>query len=177
MLKKVVIAIGVAIVLFLGFAATREDQYRVERSTKIAASAEQVFKMIDNFHEWEAWSPWAKIDPAMKTTYSGAASGTGAIYRWVGNDQVGEGQMEVLATTPGESVKIKLDFLKPFASTNSTDFTIKPNEGGVTVNWVMVGQKDFMAKVVMMFMDMDKTIGADFEKGLQQMKTAAEAKK
>ena len=177
MLKKILLGIGLALLLFLAFVATRSDTYTVQRSATIAAPADVVFGMINDFHQWEAWSPWAKIDPAMKTTYTGPTAGPGAIYHWVGNSDVGEGQMEVLESKLAELVKIKLDFIKPFASTNATDFTLKPATGGVTVTWNMVGQKDFMAKAVFLFMDMDKTIGGDFEKGLAQLKAGAEAKK
>ena len=71
MLKKILLGIGLALLLFLAFVATRSDTYAVQRSATIAAPADVVFGMINDFHQWEAWSPWAKIDPAMKTTYTG----------------------------------------------------------------------------------------------------------
>lgn len=141
----------------------------------MAAPPAQVFALINDFHSWNQWSPWAKIDPAMKATYEGSPSGPGAIYKWVGNSEVGEGVMTILESQPNERVKIKLEFLKPFASTNTTEFTIKPAGNQTAVEWTMEGNSDFMSKTYSLVAGgMDKAIGPDFEKGLTQMKAAAE---
>jgi len=141
----------------------------------IGAPAPVVFAQVNDFHNWDAWSPWAKIDPAMKKTHEGAPAGTGAIYTWAGNDQVGEGRMTLTESRPNELVRIKLEFMKPFASTADTEFTFKPAGDQTAVTWSMAGEKNFMAKAFGLFMNMDKMIGDDFEKGLAQMKSVAEA--
>jgi len=177
MLKKVGIGVVVLVVVLVVFIATRPSTFHIERSTKIAAPPELIFGLIDDFRKWQDWSPWEKLDPAMKKTHSGAPSGTGAIYSWTGNDDVGEGRMTITSSKPPEQVQIKLEFLKPWEATNTTTFTVKSGDGGANVTWAMDGNNNFASKAFGLFMDMDAMIGKDFEKGLSAMKALAEAKK
>lgn len=177
MLKKVLLGLGAAIVAFIGVVATQPGEYRVTRATSIAAPPEAIFDLINDFHKWEGWSPWAKLDPAMKTTYSGPTSGAGAKYHWVGNDQVGEGRMTILSSDSPQNVKVNLEFIKPFESTSLTTFTLAPEGTGTRVEWVMAGSSNFLTKAFTLFSSMDSTVGPDFEKGLSQMKQLAETKK
>src|SRR5262249_7146798 len=130
---------------------------------------------VNDFHAWPAWSPWEKLDPQMKKTFEGPASGVGAKYAWTGNDKVGEGRMTIEKSEKPSTVGIKLEFLKPFEATNATTFTFAPTAKGSKVTWAMDGENNFMAKAASLFMDMDKMIGGDFERGLTAMKTAAES--
>jgi hypothetical protein len=174
MLKGIGFVVGLAIAAILIVALTKPSTFRVERSVTINASPEKVASLINNFHQWDAWSPWAKLDPTMKTTYSGPASGTGAVYEWEGNSKVGKGRMEILSTDPAKT-SIKLDFLKPFESHNTSDFVLEPQGTGTRVNWIMYGPMEyFPGKIMSVFTSMDKMIGPDFEKGLASMKAAAE---
>jgi uncharacterized protein YndB with AHSA1/START domain len=173
MWKKILLVLGVIVLLLLVVIATRPSEYRVVRTATFAAPPAAVFPLINDFHNWDAWSPWAKIDPAMNKTVTGGP-GTGSIYTWSGNNDVGEGRMTILDSQPNDSVKIKLDFIRPFESTALTEFTLKPEGSGTTVNWDMTGQNNFMSKAFGLFRNMDKMIGADFEKGLAQMKPVAE---
>ena len=179
MLKKIllgaVLAIVLIVVVFSVVVAMQPPHYQVERSATINAPQTVVFAQVNDFHKWEAWSPWAKIDPAMKTTYSGAQSGNGATYSWAGNSDVGEGRMTITESRPSDSIKIKLEFLKPFAATNATEFSFLPQGDQTAVKWTMSGDKNFMMKAFSLFMNMDKMVGNDFEKGLAQMMTVAEA--
>lgn len=176
MVVKIVLVTLIVLGVLIGIIALQPSEYRVSRSTLIAAPPGAVFAAVDDFHKWEGWSPWAKLDPGMKVTYSGPASGMGAVYSWVGNDQVGEGRMTILESHPAELVRIKLEFIKPFASTANTEFALKPTNGGTTVEWTMSGENDFMSKAMCFFMGgMDKMVGPDFEKGLAQMKSAVES--
>lgn len=176
MLKKILIGLATVLVLFVIIVAMQPSEFRVERKAAIAAPAPVVFAQVNDFHNWEAWSPWAKIDPAMTQTYEGEATGTGAVYTWAGNKDVGEGRMTITESRPSELVKINLEFIKPFASTSTTEFMFTPAEGGQTeVTWAMTGKNNFVAKAMCLFMDMDKMLGGQFEQGLQQMKAAAEA--
>lgn len=176
MVVKIVLVTLIVLGVLIGIIALQPSEYRVSRSTLIAAPPGAVFAAVDDFHKWEGWSPWAKLDPGMKVTYSGPASGMGAVYSWVGNDQVGEGRMTILESHPAELVRIKLEFIKPFASTANTEFAFKPTNGGTTVEWTMSGENDFMSKAMCFFMGgMDKMVGPDFEKGLAQMKSAVES--
>lgn len=175
MLKKIAIGVGIVVVLFIGLVATRPGALRVERSAKIAAPPAAVYAQVADFHAWAAWSPWEKLDPAMKKTFSGPETGPGASYAWAGNDKVGEGRMTVLSATPGQELTLKLEFFKPFAATDTASFKFAPDGRGTQVVWAMAGENNFAAKAMGIFMDMDKMIGGDFEKGLAQLKTVAEA--
>ena len=141
----------------------------------LLATAGVVFAEVNDLHKWADWSPWAKLDPTMKQTYEGAAAGTGAIYSWAGNKDVGEGRMTITESRSNELIRIKLEFLKPFAAVNITEFAFTPEGDQTAVSWTMTGTNNFMAKAFCMFMNMDKMVGGDFEKGLAQLKVAAEA--
>lgn len=173
MLKKVLLAVVVLLVVFVAVVATRPSAAHYERSATIAAPPALIAAQISDFHAWQAWSPWAHLDPAMKTTFTG--SGVGAIYTWEGNDKVGQGKMTLTRLEPG-SVGIKLEFLKPFAAVNDTAFTFAPAPDGTKVTWTMDGTSNFMAKAAGLFMDMDKMIGGDFERGLANLKTISETR-
>jgi len=174
MIKKILIVLVVIVVILVVVIMLQPATYQVERSTTINAPAAVVFAQVNDFHKWNAWSPWAKLDPSMKQTFEGAPAGTGAGYSWAGNKEVGEGRMTITDSHPSDLVKIKLEFLKPFAATSATDFTFTPQGNQTVVKWKMVGENNFMAKAFHLVMNMDKMIGSDFEKGLAQMKAVAE---
>jgi hypothetical protein len=101
-------------------------EFRVERSTTIAAAPSEVFAHVNDFHRWDDWSPWLKLDPNAKVAHEGPPAGTGAVFKWSGNDNVGEGSMTIVESQPGERIKIKLEFLKPLAGTANSEFTFRP---------------------------------------------------
>jgi hypothetical protein len=173
MLKSIVIVLVVAVIAVLLFAVTRPATYHVERSTTIAATPEKISPLLDNFHNWDQWSPWAKLDPNMHVTYSGAAEGQGAVYEWEGNSKVGKGRMEILEAQP-TLTSIKLDFLSPFASHTQTNFVLQPQGEATRVTWMIDGPNTFATKLMSVFTSMDKMIGKDFDTGLSQLKSAAE---
>jgi hypothetical protein len=174
MFKKILLALLIAVGVVLGLIIVQPATYAVTRSTSIAAPPQVVFAQINNFHKWEAWSPWAKIDPAMKQTYSGTAEGPGASYHWSGNDKAGEGDMTIGESVPNERVLIQLAFTRPYVSSCVIAFTVKPDGAGSAVTWNMTGQNNFALKAISLFSSMDKMVGPDFEKGLSQLKTVAE---
>ncbi len=169
-----VLLVGVAGVLAI--AATKPDEYRVERSIVINASPDQIFPHVNDYHNWTAWSPWEKVDPNMKRTYSGPESGKGSKYSWAGNDDVGVGEMEIVESQPSSKLEIKLHFLKPFEASNTALFTMEPEGKNTKVTWAMRGESPFMCKVMQVFMSMDDCCGKDFEKGLASLKTVSETK-
>jgi uncharacterized protein YndB with AHSA1/START domain len=175
MLKRSLIAVAALVVVLIGIIATQPSEFRVARTTTIAAPAPVVFAQVNDFHRWEAWNPWGKIDPAMKASHEGPPAGVGAAYAWSGNSEVGEGRMTVTESRPNELVRIRLDFLKPMAGTSTAEFTFRPEKDQTAVVWSMTGHNNFLAKAFCLFMNMDKMIGDQFEKGLAQMKAAAEA--
>lgn len=174
MVKKILLGLLTALVLLLIFAATRPDSFRVERSVGIKAEPAKVYALLNDFHQFASWSPWQNLDPAMKVTHSGAASGPGAVYEWAGNDAVGAGRMEILKTVPNAGVTVKLDFLKPFEGHNTTEYSLTTGADGTTVTWAMFGPSPYISKVMGVFVSMDRMIGKDFERGLAQLKAVAE---
>jgi uncharacterized protein YndB with AHSA1/START domain len=176
MLKKIAAVLIGLIALLLVVVATRPSLFRVQRSASIAAPPELVFPLIDDFHQWEGWSPWDKLDLGMQKKYSGPARGEGATYDWSGNDDVGVGSMRILGSEPPRRVAIQLEFKEPWQATNVTTFELRPVAAGTEVSWAMEGQNGFMAKAASLFMDMDALIGKDFETGLSQLRSLAEAR-
>ena len=175
MLKKIFVGIVVIVVAFVVIVALQPSEFRVARSTTVSAPPAAVFAQVNDFHNWEAWSPWAKLDPAAKVTFEGPSAGEGAIFRWVGNEEVGEGSMMITESRPSDLVRIKLEFLKPFAAINTAEFTFKPEGNRTAVTWSMFGKNNFIAKAFCLFMNMDKMVGGQFEKGLASMKSVTEA--
>jgi uncharacterized protein YndB with AHSA1/START domain len=174
MFKKITLVVVLLIGGLLGFAATRPDTFRVERSASINAPPEKIFALIQDFHNWPSWSPWEKLDPAMKKTHSGSEQGTGAAYAWEGNNDVGQGHMEITDATSPSKVVIKLDFLKPFEAHNMAEFTLEAKGAATTVIWAMHGPNPYLAKVMQLFCSMDSMVGKYFEAGLANLKAQAE---
>jgi hypothetical protein len=174
MLKKIALGLGAVLAVLLVVIALQPSAFVIERSATMNAPADIVYAQINDLRAWEAWSPWAKMDPQMKSTFEGPASGVGAVTSWSGPD-AGKGRMEITAVKPNQEVDIKLDFLEPMQATNRTLFTLTENAGATTVNWRMQGNNGFAGKGFALFMNMDKLVGADFEKGLASMKALTEA--
>ena len=172
--KTILIILVGLIAAVLAIAATKPDEFRVQRQINIKAPPEKIFSVLNDFHQFEAWSPWKKLDPAMKLTLSGAEKGKGAIYHWVGNDKAGEGRMEILESTPSSKIVIKLDFIKPFEGNNITEYILQPQADSTTLSWVMYGPSPFISKIMQVFVSMDSLIGKDFEEGLGNLKALIE---
>ena len=164
---------AIAIVIVLLLAAAKPDTFHVERTTAIAAPPERIFPLINDFRNWRSWSPYEKLDPAMKRTLSGAESGPGAVYEWQGNGKAGQGRMEIAAASPSK-VAIDLRFLKPFRAHNLAEFRLEPQGGATKVTWAMDGKIPFAAKIMHTVFNMDRMIGKDFETGLANLKNIAE---
>jgi hypothetical protein len=177
MLKKILIGLVAVVAVFAIVVALQPSEYRVTRSTTVSAQAPDVFAQVNDFHNWDAWSPWAKLDPVAKATFEGPPAGQGAVFAWSGNDKIGEGRMTLTESRPAELVRIKIDFVKPFAGTSTSEFTFKPAGNQTAVTWIMSGQNNFIARAMCLFVSMDKMLGGEFEKGLAQMKSVAEAAK
>jgi hypothetical protein len=177
MLIPILIVLAAIIVVLIVVVAMRPSEFRIARSATVSGPASDAFAQVNDFHKWVAWSPWEKLDPALARTYEGAPAGTGAIYSWSGNKQVGEGRMTLMDSRPNEFIQIKLEFLRPFKATNAAEFTFKPEGNQTVVTWSMSGRHNFILKAFGLFMNMDKMIGGDFEKGLANMKSVVEAKK
>ena len=162
------------IAAFLVYASMQPTSMRIERSLEMNAPASAIFPLINDFHQWAVWSPWEKMDPNLKRTFSGPDAGVGATYQWAGNKKVGEGRMTIMESRPPEWLNVKLEFLKPWKATNQSMFRLEPAEAGTKVVWAMEGERNFMMKAMGVFMNMEKMIGKDFDAGLAAMKAAVE---
>jgi uncharacterized protein YndB with AHSA1/START domain len=175
MLLKIVIVLVVLVAGFLIVAAMQPAEFRVTRTATLNAPATSVFAQVNDFHKWEAWSPFAKMDPAAKNTFAGAASGPGAEFSWDGNNKIGSGHMTILESRPNELIKIKLDFSRPIPANNLAEFTFKPEGSRTTVTWTMSGKNNLVGKAIGLVMNCDKMVGPQFEQGLHNIEAVSQA--
>lgn len=166
--------VSLGLLVVLGLAASQPDELFVERQANIAAPPAVVYGYINDLHHFTEWSPWQKRDPAMQTSFEGPGAGAGAIYAWQGNREVGTGRLTITDSVPDSKVEMRLEFSEPFAATDHVRFKLTPTPEGTRVSWAMTGTNDFMSKVLSVFVDMDKMVGRDFEKGLAELKRLAE---
>jgi uncharacterized protein YndB with AHSA1/START domain len=170
----IVVVLIVAVAAVLGIAAAKPGTFRIQRSASIKAPPEKIFEILNDFNRWPSWSPWEKLDPAMKRTHSGAANGPGAVYEWEGNKKVGKGRMEITQSSPPSKLTIKLDFFTPFEAHNTAEFTLDGQGDSTNITWAMNGRQPYFFKVMTLFMSMDKMVGKDFETGLANLKSITE---
>jgi hypothetical protein len=175
MLIKILLVLAALVAVFLIVAAFQPDSFRVERSATISAPPAIVFAQVNDLHAWQEFSPWAKLDPEAKNTYEGPRAGPGAAFAWSGSSKIGQGRMTITESRPNELVRMKLDFIKPMESTSTAEFTFKADGDSTLVAWSMSGKNNFIGKVFCLVMNMDKTVGGDFEKGLANLNTQASA--
>lgn len=175
MWTNTLIALAAIVIVLASIAAMQPSEFHVARTATIAAPAPVVFAEVNDLRKWQTWSPYDKLDPAMKKTYDGAPAGAGASYAWAGNGRAGEGRATITESRPNDLIRIKLDFLKPFASTAVAQFTFKPEGDRTTVEWSFAGTNNFFCKAIGLFMNMDRMVGEQFEEGLAQLKSVAEA--
>jgi uncharacterized protein YndB with AHSA1/START domain len=173
-LLKIALALVVIVVGLLIVVTVQPNSYRVERTTTMAAPPQAVFEQVNDFHNWQKWSPWANLDPHAEAIFEGPESGEGATFRWIGNEEVGEGSMTILESEPDKLVRIRLDFVKPFEDTSTTEFTLVPEGDQTRVTWSMYGENNFVGKAFCLLMDMDKMIGEKYEEGFVSLKKIVE---
>ena len=175
MIKSLISIVIIVLTAFCVFVATQPGDFRISRSLDMEASPESIFAEVNDFHRWNAWSPWARLDPNAKTTFEGPDKGKGAIMRWAGNSDVGEGSMTIIESIPNEKIVIKLDFIKPMQGSNTVEFSFLPNDNKTTdVTWSMYGYNNFMAKAISLIFNCEKMVGGMYEKGLANLKTIVE---
>lgn len=177
MLRMIFLLVAAGFAALLAWVGLQPATYRVERSAVINAAPADVYAHVYDFKKWDAWSPWAKLDPQSKVTFEGPTSGPGAIMRWAGNEKVGRGAMAITEAKPNEAIKVRLDFVEPMQGTSNVDFVFQPEAQGTRVTWSMDGEQGFAERLIctVLGVDMDGMIGADYERGLANLKTIAEA--
>lgn len=172
----VLVTLAIALAAFLVFVASKPAHFRVERTAHIAAPPDAIFANVNDLHRWPAWSPWQDLDPNMKQTYDGPEAGVGASQSWSGNSKAGQGKMTILESRPDSEIRIRIEFLKPFTATNEAIFTFQSEGGQTTVTWAMEGENSFFFKLFGTFVNTDKMLGNDFEKGLARLKALTETR-
>ncbi len=177
MLKKILIVLGVLAAVFVIVVTRQSNEFHISRSAEIKAAPAVVFEYVNNLRRSTSWSPWTELDPNMQQTYEGPEAGIGAVYKWSGNKEVGEGMMTITKSRHPESVESHLQFFKPFKAENTTLFTLAPKGEATLITWIMNGKKNFISKAMGMFMNCDKMVGDQFEKGLANLKTMVESAK
>jgi hypothetical protein len=174
MLLYLLLGLAALIVVFLLIASSKPTNFRISRSTSIAAPAAVIFEQINDLHRWNAWSPWARMDPNAKNTFEGPEAGVGASFAWAGNAKVGEGRMTIEESQPAERVIMKLEFFKPFTATNVAEFALTPKGDFTVLTWSMSGKNSFIGKIMVTIMNCEKMIGGQFEQGFANLKTIVE---
>lgn len=173
MLKTSLIAVLLLLAAVLLYATTLPDTFYVARTVDIRAAPEKIFPLINDLHQWEAWTPYNK-DPSMTKSYSGPARGSGAGYAWQGNKEVGKGSIEITGSTAPTQVALALHMMEPFEGRNRVVFTLDAAGDNTSVTWAMDGTQNFVVKVMSLFYSLDKMVGKDFELGLSRLKAVAE---
>ena len=175
MLTYVLVGLVVAVVVLVIVVSRRPSEFRVSRLATINAPPETVFALVNDFHNWQEWSPWAKRNPSATAHYEGPDAGEGAKFAWAGNKEVGEGRMLITESAPHRLIIIRLEFLKPFKATNTAEFKFEPVSESTGVTWSMFGKNNLVGKVFSLIVDCDKMVGNDFEQGLANMRRCAES--
>jgi len=174
MLIYILIGVAALLAILVAVIATRPSDFRVSRSATFHAAPSAIFEHVNSLRNWKAWSPWAKLDPNATETHSGPASGVGSSFAWAGNNKVGEGKMTVIESQPGALVRLRIEFLKPMKATNTAEFSFLPQGTRTLVTWSMWGKNNFAGKAFGLFVNCDRMIGTDFEKGLASLKSISE---
>lgn len=173
-MSPILLALIFVAILLVVIVAGQPDVFTMTRRAKFAVSPEKIFPHVNDLHLWEAWSPWAKLDPNATSTFEGPAAGTGATMKWAGNCKIGVGQMTIIDCQPSSVIRFRLDFEKPMQATNTAEFTFLPEDGGTVVTWSMSGKNSPMGKVMGLFMNCEKLVAKQFDQGLANLKAVVE---
>jgi hypothetical protein len=176
MWSKIAVVLTLACVGLATVIATRPSSFRILRSRRLTAPPELVYGYVNDLHRWTDWSPFEKVDPHLQRDYAGPPAGVGASYHWNGNEQIGEGRMTITDATPSRRVVVRLEFLRPFAATNTAELDLVPSGAGTHMTWTMSGTNTFMGKAIGLVMDMDEMVGGQFERGLATLDTVTATK-
>ena len=175
MIKKILYAVITLIALVCIYAAVAPSEYYVERQQAIAATPEKIFPLVNNSKKMNEWMPWAEADPKMVMTYSGPEEGVDAVSSWNSEGQMGVGSAKIIESIPNEKVVSLLEYKKPFEGIQTAEVSITSSaEGQSLVKWSVKGNNNFVGRVLCLFMNMDKMVGSQFEKGLLKLKELSE---
>ena len=168
------IAVAVVVLAIVGIAASKPDTFRTARSATVNAAPDKIYPLIADMRKMNTWNPFAGDNPDVEGRYSGPAAGVGSAYSFDGKKS-GRGRIEVTDAAAPRKAEMRLRMVKPFACDNAIEFTLQPNGPATDVTWTMHGRQPFLAKLMNVFINCDKMVGGQFDKGLAKLKAMAEA--
>ncbi len=175
MLKKIFLVIAVLLLALCIYAALKPATFLVAREISIKATPEVIFTHINNAKKANDWMPWKEIDQEAVMVELGPEEGVGSGSKWDSKGQMGTGQAVVIESVPNVKVVTQLTYTKPMEMSQLATVSLSPNESGDTnVRWEVTGENTFMGRLMCIFMDMDKIVGQQFEKGLNNLKRIVE---
>lgn len=174
MIQKAAILLAVILGFFILYVAMKSPDYVITRQITIHAPAEKIFPFLNNTKLAELWGPWKDVDPDATMSYTGPEEGIGAKTSWVGGKQLGTGSATIVDSVANAKVDIKLEYSKPMAMTQDSEYLITPDGAQNVVSWTVKGQNGFAGRLMSTFVDMDKVVGGMFEKGLAKLKAVVE---
>lgn len=174
MLKRILTLVGFLMFSFALIVSMQPSEFKVTRSIEVRGAPQKIFDQINTLKNWDAWSPWAKIDPQATVHFAGPEAGIGSNFSWKGNDEVGEGTITISESVPSERIQYSLVFTQPFTASNTAQFSLIPKGESTEIIWSMWGENNFMAKAFSLFFNCDSIIGPQFEKGLHNIKAIVE---
>lgn len=178
MVIKILSIVGTIIGILLIYAGVKSPQMEISRELLIKATPEIIFPYLNNSQKMNDWMPWQNSDPELKMLYSGPSEGAGSRSSWDSSGKMGTGYAEIIESIPNQSVKTKLEYTKPMVMSQVATMSLVPAENGETlVRWSVTGHNSFLFRLIGIFMNMDKMVGGEFEKGLTTLKTITETVK
>jgi hypothetical protein len=175
-LLGIIVVLAGIIVLFLIIAFFLKKDYTVGKEIIINKSKAAVFEYLKYLKNQNKFNVWASMDPDMKTNFTGTDGTEGFISAWDSdNKNVGKGEQEIVKIIDGERIDYEIRFIKPFKSTSYAYITTLAVDGNHTrVHWGFSGNMKYPTNLTLLFMNMEKMIGGDLEKGLENLKTILE---
>ena len=175
MIKKILISIALILIAFLGYASTRPNHFRYERSGLIHSSPDKIYALTSNLKMGALWNPYAQKDPNMKAEFTGTLGEAGSKMDFDGNNEAGSGSLEVLKAIPNQAVDIRLTMTKPISVTNLIEYRLTPEGNDIRFSWAMSGEVGFIGKIIGVLIDCEKMVTKDFEVGIQNLKKICES--
>ena len=175
MLLKVILGVLVLLAGFLTYVAFQPSEMYIVREIFIKAPSEKIFPFINNSQKANSWMPWQESDPGAIMKYSGPEEGVGSTSSWDSPGKMGTGKAEVVESVPNQTVKTKLTYTKPMNMSQMAEVSLTPSADGTIVKWSVKGNNTFLGRLMCVFMNMDKMVGGQFEKGLTKLKNQVEA--
>ena len=175
LLIKLLKFLGYGVLALIAISFFLPGSVHMVRQIEIAAPSAKIFNETNELKNWNDWSPWAKIDPNTKYTYSQpTTAGEGAYFNWTSNDKnVGNGKQTILSVKTNELIRSRTDFEGMGTSTSDFKFVAKDSTH-TQVSWSF--DMDLGLNPIMRFigLKMESFVAPDYERGLANLKAVCE---